>query len=184
MLSRKCHASRGKQPQFCGKWQQKKEKVVCGNLLQLAEFVRLATPLARFGKTVRTASKQDVVGSNPTGRTTSLSFQRFVCEMTVCFFDRWSGMTKLWLFRSFSLVPIAYVNRANCACVENHVLSKNVIHVGGTTVGQQVVLMKCNWPPRACGDSPARASYNAVFCIVSECPGVDRFGQHWRVSQD
>ena len=33
-------------------------------------------------------SKQDVVGSNPTGRTTSL--QRFVCEMTVCFFERTS----------------------------------------------------------------------------------------------
>jgi hypothetical protein len=38
------------------------------------------------------------VGSNPTGRTTSLSFQRFACEMTVCFFDRWSGMGGLWHF--------------------------------------------------------------------------------------
>ena len=35
-----------------------KEKVVCGNLYQLADSVRLATPLARFGKVVRTASKQ------------------------------------------------------------------------------------------------------------------------------
>jgi hypothetical protein len=51
-----------------------KEKVGCGNLPQLAEFVRLATPLARFGKVVRTASKQDVVGSSPTGRATSFIF--------------------------------------------------------------------------------------------------------------
>jgi hypothetical protein len=29
--------------------------------------------------------------------------------VTVCFFDRWSGMTKLWLSRSVSLVPTAYV---------------------------------------------------------------------------
>jgi hypothetical protein len=35
-----------------------KEKVVCGNLSQLAESIRLATPLARFGKIVRTASKR------------------------------------------------------------------------------------------------------------------------------
>src|SRR5256884_8850019 len=33
-----------------------KEKVVCGNLYQLADSVRLATPLARFGKVVRTES--------------------------------------------------------------------------------------------------------------------------------
>src|SRR5208283_3871476 len=91
-----------------------KEKMVCGNLFQLAEFVRLATPLARFGKIDRTASKQDVVGSNPTGRTTSLSFQRFVCEMTVCFFDRWSGMAELWHFSPLfcpSNNSITYVNR-------------------------------------------------------------------------
>jgi len=85
--------------------------MVCGNLFQLAEFVRLATPLARFGKITRTASKQDVVGSNPTGRTTSLSFQRFVCELTVCFFDRWSGMAGIWRFLLSSIDPIAYLNR-------------------------------------------------------------------------
>jgi hypothetical protein len=33
-----------------------KEKVVCENLPQLADFVRLATPLARFGKVDRTAT--------------------------------------------------------------------------------------------------------------------------------
>jgi hypothetical protein len=68
MLSRKCHANRGKQPQFGGKWQQKKEKVVCGSLPQLADFVRLAIPLARFGKIVRTASKQRVASSSLAGR--------------------------------------------------------------------------------------------------------------------
>src|SRR5258708_4292742 len=78
MLSRKCHANHGKQPQFCGKWQQKKEKVVCGNLSQLAESVRLATPLARFGKIVRTASKQRVGSSNLPGR--AISFFRAWCE--------------------------------------------------------------------------------------------------------
>src|SRR5260370_9840073 len=57
-LSRKCHAKCGKRRQKCSKRQQRKEKAGCGNLPQLAEFVRLATPLARFGKVVRTASKQ------------------------------------------------------------------------------------------------------------------------------
>src|SRR5213595_1893426 len=57
-LSRKCHAKGGKRRQECGKRRQRKEKAGCGNLPQLAEFVRLATPLARFGKVVRTASKQ------------------------------------------------------------------------------------------------------------------------------
>ena len=71
MLSRKCNANRGKQPQFGGKWQQKKEKVVCGNLPQLVDFVRLATPLARFGKIVRTASKQGVASSSLAGRATA-----------------------------------------------------------------------------------------------------------------
>ena len=37
-------------------------------LPQLAEFARLATPLARFGKVGRAASKQDAVGSSPNGR--------------------------------------------------------------------------------------------------------------------
>src|SRR5258708_29479996 len=45
-----------------------KEKAGCGNLPQLAEFVRLATPLARFGKVVRTASKQRVGSSSLPGR--------------------------------------------------------------------------------------------------------------------
>src|SRR6266566_5736893 len=49
-----------------------KEKVVCGNLYQLADSVRLATPLARFGKVVRTASKQGVASSSLAGRATSL----------------------------------------------------------------------------------------------------------------
>jgi hypothetical protein len=35
---------------------------------QLADFVRLATPLARFGKIVRTASKQGVASSSLAGR--------------------------------------------------------------------------------------------------------------------
>src|SRR5690348_6993961 len=45
-----------------------KKKVACGNLYQLVDSVRLANPLARFGKVVRTASKQRVGGSNPSGR--------------------------------------------------------------------------------------------------------------------
>src|SRR5260370_23992610 len=64
-LSRKCHAKGGKRRQKCGKQQQRKEKAGCGNLPQLAESVRLATPLARFGKVVRTASNRNVGGSNP-----------------------------------------------------------------------------------------------------------------------
>ncbi len=48
-----------------------KEKVGCGNLPQLAEFVRLATPLARFGKVDRTASKQGVASSSLAGRATA-----------------------------------------------------------------------------------------------------------------
>src|SRR6266446_1767456 len=72
-LSRKCHAKSGKRRQKCGKRQQMKEKVGCGNLPQLVEFVRLATPLARFGKVVRTASKQRVGSSNLPGRATYLS---------------------------------------------------------------------------------------------------------------
>ena len=43
--------------------------MVCGNLPQLADFVRLATPLARFGKVDRTATNQKVGSSNPPGRT-------------------------------------------------------------------------------------------------------------------
>src|SRR5947207_14929423 len=70
-LSRKCHAKGGKRRQKCGKRQQMKEKAGCGNLPQLAEFVRLATPLARFGKVVRTASKQRVGSSSLPGRATA-----------------------------------------------------------------------------------------------------------------
>src|SRR5437879_12830206 len=78
-----------------------KEKVVCGNLYQLADSVRLATPLARFGKVVRTASKQGVASSSLAGRATSLethSIQRGNRDHSspgpsppiICFFDRWS----------------------------------------------------------------------------------------------
>jgi hypothetical protein len=48
-----------------------KEKMVCGDLFQLAEFARLATPLARFGKVDRAATNQKAGSSNPPGRTTS-----------------------------------------------------------------------------------------------------------------
>src|ERR1700741_4686598 len=41
-----------------------KEKAACSDLPQLAESVRLATPLARFDKIVRTASKQRVGSSS------------------------------------------------------------------------------------------------------------------------
>jgi phosphoglycerate dehydrogenase-like enzyme len=41
--------------------------------LKLIDSVRLATPLARFGKVVRTASKQRVGSSNLPGRATYLS---------------------------------------------------------------------------------------------------------------
>src|SRR6267143_492276 len=68
MLSRRCNANYGKQRQECGKQQRRKEKADCGNSPQLAESVRLATPLARFGKAVRTASKQRVGSSNLPGR--------------------------------------------------------------------------------------------------------------------
>jgi hypothetical protein len=51
-----------------------KEKVVCENLPQLADFVRLATPLARFGKVDRTATNQKAGSSNPPGRTTSSQY--------------------------------------------------------------------------------------------------------------
>ena len=42
------------------------------NLRQLADSVRLATPLARFGKVVRTATNQKVGSSNLSGRATFL----------------------------------------------------------------------------------------------------------------
>jgi hypothetical protein len=43
--------------------------MVCGDLFQLADFARLATPLARFGKVDRAATNQEVGSSNPPGRT-------------------------------------------------------------------------------------------------------------------
>jgi hypothetical protein len=46
--------------------------MVCGNLFQLAEFARLATPLARFGKVTRAAPKHKVGRSNRPGRATLL----------------------------------------------------------------------------------------------------------------
>ena len=88
-MSRKCHAKGGKRRQKCGKRQQMKEKVGCGNLPQLAEFVRLATPLARFGKVVRTASKQRVGSSNLPGRATyfrkSVSWRSHQCCPAISF---------------------------------------------------------------------------------------------------
>jgi hypothetical protein len=72
-LSRKCNANCGKRQQKCGKRQQMEEKVVCGKLPQLADFVRLATPLARFGKVDRTATNQKVGSSNPPGRSSNIS---------------------------------------------------------------------------------------------------------------
>src|ERR1700692_3035094 len=48
----------------------KKEKAGCRNLPQLAESVRLATPLARLGKVDRTASNQMVGSSSLSGRVT------------------------------------------------------------------------------------------------------------------
>ncbi|SRR5260370_20353572 len=65
-----------------------KEKVDCGNLPQLADFARLATPLARFDKVDRTATNQKVGSSNPPGRTTlfkrlQLSQTSEICGMSV-----------------------------------------------------------------------------------------------------
>jgi len=49
-----------------------------------------------------TASKQGGASSSLAGR--AISF-----NLIMCFFDRWSGMTKLWLSRSF-------LSRSNCLC--------------------------------------------------------------------
>jgi hypothetical protein len=53
----------------------------------------------------RLPSKQDVVGSSPTGRAASFFFSMICARRrshpTVCFFDRWSGMAGLWRFSSF-----------------------------------------------------------------------------------
>jgi hypothetical protein len=59
-----------------------KEKAVCGDLFQLAEFARLATPLARFGKADRAATNQKVGSSNPPGRTTSINKNAGFCDAT------------------------------------------------------------------------------------------------------
>ena len=117
-----------------------KEKVVCGNLYQLADSVRLATPLARFGKVVRTASKQGVASSSLAGRATSLethSIQRsnrdhsspVASPPIICFFDRWSETAGLSRFSFFfcrsnclrELNPIRYPLRIR-SC------HRNVIH--------------------------------------------------------
>src|SRR5205823_15073359 len=103
-----------------------KEKVVCGNLYQLADSVRLATPLARFGKVVRTASRQGVASSSLAGRGTSLethSIQRsnrdhsspVASPPIICFFDRWSEMVGLWRFSFFFY-------RSNCLRELNSIL--------------------------------------------------------------
>ena len=70
----------------CGKRQQRKEKVSCWNLPQLADSVRLATPLARFGKVDRTASKQRVGGSSPSGRAiiNPDDFEKLPCTPIPC----------------------------------------------------------------------------------------------------
>src|SRR5260370_25798701 len=50
-----------------------KEQAGRVKLPRFAEFARLASPLARFGKVDRTATNQKVGSSNPPGRTTYLS---------------------------------------------------------------------------------------------------------------
>jgi hypothetical protein len=61
-----------------------KEKAVCGDLFQLAEFARLATPLARFGKVDRAATNQKVGSSNPPGRTIFLNNLRSTQFAGIC----------------------------------------------------------------------------------------------------
>ena len=56
----------------------KKEQVIDQKLSQLADSPLLSDTPASFDKSTQATSKQDVVGSNPTGRTISLSIQRFV----------------------------------------------------------------------------------------------------------
>ena len=58
-----------------------KEKARCGNFPQLAESVRLATPLARFGKVGRTASKQRVGSSSLPGRAISLLTRHWISAL-------------------------------------------------------------------------------------------------------
>src|SRR5467141_339474 len=75
-LARKRNASCGKQRQKVRESGKTKEKVSCGELPELAETARLATPLARFGKVGRAASKQKVAGSSPAGRAIILNLIR------------------------------------------------------------------------------------------------------------
>jgi hypothetical protein len=50
--------------------------------------------------------------------------------------------------------------------------------VGGKSYGRNVIGL------RECVGIAGAFFLQRRFCIVSECPGVDRFGQHKRVSQD
>src|SRR5467141_884432 len=59
-LARKRNASCGKQRQKVRESGKTKEKVGCGELPELAETAPVAPPLARFGKSGRSASKQTV----------------------------------------------------------------------------------------------------------------------------
>jgi hypothetical protein len=92
-LSRKCNANCRKRRQKYGKRQQRKEKAGCRNLPQVADSVRLATPLARFGKVDRTASNQRVGSSSLSGRATFISVREerlALCQTCreACFFRR------------------------------------------------------------------------------------------------
>ena len=49
---------------------------------QLTDFVRLATPLARFGKVDRTATNQKAGSSNPPGRTILTSKHAGFCDVS------------------------------------------------------------------------------------------------------
>src|SRR5437588_5591751 len=98
-----------------------KEKAGCGNFPQLAESVRLATPLARFGKVGRTASKQGVASSSLAGRAISLeshSIQRsnrdhsspLSSPRSSASLTDGRGWPDYGVFPLSSVDPIAYVN--------------------------------------------------------------------------
>ncbi len=74
-LSQKCHANRGKSLQFANKRRKREEKAACSDLLQLANFLRLAQALARFCKSGFLATNQKVGSSNLSGRATFLLFR-------------------------------------------------------------------------------------------------------------
>src|SRR5204862_3782064 len=84
-----------------------KEKVVCGNLYQPADSVRLATPLARFGKVGRTASKQRVGSSSLPGRATSFLFNDLREKRSSAFLTDGRG------WRDYGIFPL-YFYRSNC----------------------------------------------------------------------